>query len=99
MFHESLTTTTDMAVLPSVLGCRPLRRTIQVRLETNPAVRRDGCPVARPPRLARMAGRQAHLRGLVTPIHETSGLEKNLTRQIIYFIPNNADEGRHFVIL
>jgi len=32
-----------MAVLPGVLGCRPLRRTIQVRLGTNPAVPRDGC--------------------------------------------------------
>ena len=31
-------------------------------------------PVARPPRLARMAGRHAHLRGLVTAIHETSWL-------------------------
>jgi hypothetical protein len=36
MFHESLTAITDMAVLPGVLGCRPLRRTIQVRLGTNP---------------------------------------------------------------
>jgi hypothetical protein len=27
--------TTDMAVLPVVLGCRSLRRTIQVRLGTN----------------------------------------------------------------
>ncbi|MES0397972.1 MAG: hypothetical protein ABUK17_10575, partial [Syntrophobacteria bacterium] len=26
IFHESLATTTDMAVLPGVLGCRPLRR-------------------------------------------------------------------------
>jgi len=32
------------------------------------------CPVARPPRLARMAGGHAHLHGLATPIHETSGL-------------------------
>ncbi|MGB7065070.1 MAG: hypothetical protein WBF55_07970, partial [Syntrophobacteria bacterium] len=37
-----------MAVLPGVLGCRTLRRTVQVRLGTNPAVPRDGCPVARP---------------------------------------------------
>ena len=28
MFHQPLTATTDMAVLPCVLGCRPLRRTI-----------------------------------------------------------------------
>ncbi|MDH3557696.1 MAG: hypothetical protein OES18_17790 [Deltaproteobacteria bacterium] len=33
-----------MAVLPGVLGCRPLRRTVQVRLGTNPAVLREGCP-------------------------------------------------------
>ncbi|MGB6279999.1 MAG: hypothetical protein WBG91_07275, partial [Syntrophobacteria bacterium] len=39
IFHESLAATTDMAVLPGVLGCRPLRRTVQVRLGTNPAVR------------------------------------------------------------
>ncbi|MEE9528165.1 MAG: hypothetical protein V3W07_10920, partial [Syntrophobacteria bacterium] len=48
IFHELLAATTDMAVLPGVLGCRSLRRTVQVRLGTNPAVPRDGCPVARP---------------------------------------------------
>ena len=48
IFHESLAATTDMAVLPGVLGCRLLRRTVQVRLGTNPAVTRDGYPVARP---------------------------------------------------
>ncbi|MGB6380840.1 MAG: hypothetical protein WBG51_06690, partial [Syntrophobacteria bacterium] len=44
IFHESLAATTDMAVLPGVLGCSfdyaqdrlPLRRTVQVRLGTNP---------------------------------------------------------------
>ena len=35
IFHESPAVTTDMAVLPGVLGCRLLRRTLQVRLETN----------------------------------------------------------------
>ncbi|MCK5488288.1 MAG: hypothetical protein KAI86_18835, partial [Desulfobacterales bacterium] len=35
IFHESLAATTDMAVLPGVLGCRPLRGTVQVRLGTN----------------------------------------------------------------
>jgi len=44
MFHESLTATLDMAVL----GCRLLRRTARVRLGTNPAIPRDGHPVARP---------------------------------------------------
>ncbi|MGB6378496.1 MAG: hypothetical protein WBG24_17420, partial [Syntrophobacteria bacterium] len=34
IFHESLAATKDMVVLPGVLGCRPLRRTVQVRLGT-----------------------------------------------------------------
>ncbi|MEE9122335.1 MAG: hypothetical protein V3U56_13790 [Syntrophobacteria bacterium] len=37
-----------MSVLPGVLGCRTLRRTVQVRLGSNPAVPRDGFPVAQP---------------------------------------------------
>jgi hypothetical protein len=36
IFHESLAATTDMAVLPGVLGRRLLRRTVQVRLGSNP---------------------------------------------------------------
>ena len=36
MFNESLAATADMAVLPGVLGCRALRRTVQVRLGSNP---------------------------------------------------------------
>jgi hypothetical protein len=47
MFHESPAATLDMTVLPGVLGCRTLRRTVKVRLGSNPAVPRD-CPVARP---------------------------------------------------
>jgi hypothetical protein len=43
IFHESLAATTDMAVLPGVLGCRLLRRTVQVRKPTP-----CGCQVARP---------------------------------------------------
>ncbi len=35
IFHESLAATTDMAIPPGVLGCRPLRRTVQVRLGSN----------------------------------------------------------------
>jgi hypothetical protein len=31
IFHELLAATTDMAVLPGVLGCRLLRLTVQVR--------------------------------------------------------------------
>jgi len=73
IFHESLAAITDMAVLPGVLGCRPLRRTVQVRLGTNPAVPRDGCQVARPSssrslRSVPQAGSQ--FRDLATAIHE-----------------------------
>jgi hypothetical protein len=32
IFHELPATTEDMAVLPGVFGCRPLRRTSKVRL-------------------------------------------------------------------
>ena len=44
-FHESLAATTDMAVLPGVLGCRPLRRTMQVRLGTNTQRLPGGTPI------------------------------------------------------
>jgi hypothetical protein len=54
IFHESLAATTDMAVLPGVLGCRPLRRTVQVR-KPIPRYRGTSCPVARPPRLSEQA--------------------------------------------
>jgi len=45
MFHEWPTTTMDMAVLPGVLGCRPLRRTVQVRLGTNALRLPGGTPI------------------------------------------------------
>jgi len=53
-----VTATTDMAALPGVLGCSfglaqdklTLRRTVQVRLGTNPAVRLPGGPPASPER-------------------------------------------------
>jgi len=66
IFHESPAATLDMAVLPGVLGCRLLRRTVQVRLGTNPALPRDGCQV------------HVHLHGLATSIYETSGLDPYL---------------------
>ena len=44
-----VTATTDMAVLPGVLGCRLLRRTVQVRLGTN-TLRLPGGPPASPER-------------------------------------------------
>ena len=45
MFHESLAATTDMAVLPGVLGCRLLQRTFQVRLGTNTLRLPGGTPI------------------------------------------------------
>jgi hypothetical protein len=45
IFHESLAATTDMAVLPGVLGCRNLRRTVQVRLGTNTLRLPSGTPI------------------------------------------------------
>jgi hypothetical protein len=45
IFHESLAATTDMAILPGVLGCRPLRRTVQVRLGTNTLWLPGGTPI------------------------------------------------------
>ena len=45
MFHESLAATLDMAVLPGVLGCRLLRRTVQVRLGTNTLRLPGGTPI------------------------------------------------------
>jgi hypothetical protein len=45
--RPGVTATADMTVLPGVLECRTLRRTVQVRLESNPAVPRD-CPVVHP---------------------------------------------------
>ena len=53
-----------MDVLPGVLGRRTLRRTVQVRLGTNPAVR------------GTVARLHAHLRDLATAIHEISGLKE-----------------------
>ncbi len=45
MFHEYLAATLDLAVLPGVLGCRPLRRTVQVRLGTNTLRLPGGTPI------------------------------------------------------
>ena len=44
IFHESSAATADLTVLSGVLGCRTLRRTVQVRLGSNPAVPRDELP-------------------------------------------------------
>ncbi|MGD9035598.1 MAG: hypothetical protein PVF10_03495 [Syntrophobacterales bacterium] len=45
MFHESLAATADMDVLPGVLGCRTLRRTVQVRLGSNTLRLPGGSPI------------------------------------------------------
>jgi hypothetical protein len=45
IFHESLAATTDVAVLPGVLGCRHLRRTVKVRLGTNTLRLPGGTPI------------------------------------------------------
>jgi hypothetical protein len=44
IYHEWSAATADMTVLPGVLWCRTLRRTVQVRLGSNPAVPRDELP-------------------------------------------------------
>jgi hypothetical protein len=66
-----------MAVLPGVLGCRPLRRTVQVRLGTDTLRLPGGTPILfalAPLRSVPQAGSQFH--GLATAIHEISGLGK-----------------------
>jgi hypothetical protein len=45
MFHESPAATADLAVLPGVLGCWRLRRTVQVRLGTHTLRLPGGTPV------------------------------------------------------
>jgi len=45
IFYELLAPITDMAALPGVLGCRPLRRTVQVRLGTDTLWLPGGTPI------------------------------------------------------
>ena len=76
-----------MAVLPGVLGCRPLRRTVQVCLGTNPAVPRDELPSGTPIFFALAALRSvpqagSQFCGLATAIHEISGL--TFRRRILF---------------
>ena len=42
---NQLAATTDITVLPGVLGCRPLRRTVEVRLGTNTLRLPGGMPI------------------------------------------------------
>ncbi|MBT8406434.1 MAG: hypothetical protein KJP05_03175 [Deltaproteobacteria bacterium] len=46
IFHELPAATTDMTVLPGVLGYRTLRRTVQVRLGSNPLRLPDGTAIS-----------------------------------------------------
>jgi hypothetical protein len=65
-----------MDVRPDVLGCRPLRRTVQVRLGTNTLRLPGGTPIffaLAALRSVPHAGSQ--FRGLATAIHEIFGLE------------------------
>ena len=61
IFHELLAATADMTVLPGVLGCGTLRRTVQVRLGIQPPA---------------VAQWRSHLHGLATATYETSGLAR-----------------------
>ncbi|MEE8620446.1 MAG: hypothetical protein V3T37_00205 [Syntrophobacteria bacterium] len=45
IFHESSATTADIRVLPGVLGCRTLRRTVQVRLGSSTLRLPGGTPI------------------------------------------------------
>ncbi|MCG6946005.1 MAG: hypothetical protein LJE87_11760 [Deltaproteobacteria bacterium] len=45
MFHEAPAATADMGVLPGVLGCCTLRRTVQVRLRSNTLWLPGGTPI------------------------------------------------------
>ena len=65
-----------MTVLPGVLGCRILRRTVQVHLRSNSLRFPGGTPIffaLAALRSVPQAGSQ--FRGLATAIHETSGLD------------------------
>jgi len=81
MFHESHAATADMSVLPSVLGCRTLRRTVQVCLIWSHTL---WLPGTRRKRLR--CAWHAHLHGLATAIHETSGLERTSPLDFQYCI-------------
>jgi hypothetical protein len=66
-----------MSVLPGVLGCRPLRRTVRVRLGTNTLRLPGGTSILfalAPLRSVPQAGSQ--FRGLATATHEISGLSE-----------------------
>ncbi|MDH3802829.1 MAG: hypothetical protein OEU80_12195 [Deltaproteobacteria bacterium] len=67
-----------MAVLPGVLGCRPLRRTFRHAWESRGNAGR--LPGTRRKRLR--CAWHAHLRGLATAIHEIFGLCEMFSRNV-----------------
>jgi len=67
IFKEWPAPAADMTVLPGLLGCRTLRRTVQVRLGSNPL----WLPGTRRKRLR--CAWHTHLHGLATAILEISG--------------------------
>jgi hypothetical protein len=91
MFHEWPTATTDMAVLPSVLGCSfdrlpatGLPETISGQAgqagQAHPATYRSGTPRIQSRGTAgRLPGGTPRLHGLAAAIHETSGLRFSTT--------------------
>ncbi|MCG6946335.1 MAG: hypothetical protein LJE87_13460 [Deltaproteobacteria bacterium] len=97
IFHESLAATTDMAVLPGVLRCWILRRTVQVRLGPDTLRLPGGTPilfalaalrsVPHRKRHLRQAGSQ--FRGLATAIHEISGLNSARSYKNARVVPGN----------
>ncbi|MDH3554815.1 MAG: hypothetical protein OEV18_05675 [Deltaproteobacteria bacterium] len=83
-----------MAVLPGVLGCRPLRRTIQVRLGTNTLRLPGGTPIffaLAALRSVPQAGSQ--FRGLATAIHEISGLATEVVTTVHSIIKIEVSDG------
>ena len=79
--RPGVTATADMTVLPGVLGYRTLRRTVQVRLGSNPL----RLPGTRRKRLR--CAWHTLLHGLATPIREISGLAKCCREQVVYSNP------------
>ncbi len=75
MIHESAASTAVMPVFPGVLGCLPLRRTVQVRLGTNTLPLPGGTPICIALAALRSVPKAvSQFHGLATLIHELSGL-------------------------
>jgi len=107
--RPGVTATADMTVLPGVLWCRILRRTIQVHLGFDPLRLPGGTSILfalAALRSVPQAGSQFH--GLATPIREISGLGRTGARAIsdsrrlkraIYNIPQSKLLNLHSEII